>query len=52
MFIDEGILVVCEIDIYGVIFCLLIEVVNLGRNKSFFVDWIVRYLDNENGELL
>jgi len=49
---DEGIPVVCETDIHGVITSLLVEAAGMGETRSFFADWTIRHPDIENGELL
>ena len=49
---EEGIPVVCETDIHGAITAVLVEAAGMDENRSFFADWTVRHLDNENGELL
>lgn len=49
---EEGIPVVCEMDIHGAVTALLVEAAGMGEVRSFFADWTIRHPDLDNGELL
>lgn len=52
MLTDEGLPVTCETDIHGAITSVIMQAAALGEEPTFFADWTVRDVKNNNAELL
>ena len=49
---EEGTPITCETDVHGAITALMVEAADMGRKRSFFVDWTIHHPNEPNGELL
>jgi L-fucose isomerase-like protein len=52
MLTDEGLPVTCETDIHGAITSVILQAAALGEEPTFFADWTIRDVKNDNAELL
>lgn len=49
---DEGVPVICEMDVHGAITAALLHAAALWQTPPFFADLTIRHPDNDNAELL